>query len=123
MFNLLSTRTPRTFSAKWLSIQLASSLHLLHGVNSSQMQDFSFAFFELLEGLLRTFTNLLRSIQLAALPTTVLVAPLNLIQTENHLKVYSITVFSSIMKVLNISGPNIDPCRTPVVTITSWTLF
>lgn len=56
MPNLLSIKTSESFFCEIAFCPIGLQPALLHGVNSSQMQDFPFAYFEILEGLLRAFS-------------------------------------------------------------------
>lgn len=56
MPNLLSIYTSKSFFCEVAFSPIGLQPALLHGVNSSQMQDFPFAYFEILEGLPRAFS-------------------------------------------------------------------
>ncbi|KAF1478525.1 Cilia- and flagella-associated protein 99, partial [Pygoscelis antarcticus] len=49
-------------------------------------------------------------------PVSTSTAPLGLVSPANLLRVHSIPLSRSLMKILNSTGPNTDPCRTPLVT-------
>lgn len=54
MPNLLSVKTSKSFFCKVAFSPIGPQPALLHGVNSSQMQDFPFASFEILEDLVQS---------------------------------------------------------------------
>ncbi|XP_053942682.1 YEATS domain-containing protein 4 [Cuculus canorus] len=49
-------------------------------------------------------------------PSSVATAPLSLVSSADSLRVHSISLSLSLMKILNSTGPSADPCGTPPVT-------
>ncbi|KAK4814241.1 LOW QUALITY PROTEIN: hypothetical protein QYF61_012737 [Mycteria americana] len=62
------------------------------------------------------FSSLSRSLWMTSHPSGVSTAPHSLVSSANLLRVHSISLSMSLMKILNSTGPSTDPCGTPPIT-------
>ena len=103
MCSLLSTRTPKSFSAGLLSMNSSPSLYTYLGLpqqkcNTLHMLDLSrFPWTD--------FSSLSRSLWMASFPIILLNAPLSLVLSVNLLRVHLILLSMSLAKMLKSTGP------------------
>ena len=82
------------------------------GIAPTCVQDFALGLAEFHE----VCTSLSRSRWMASLSFSLLTTPYSLVLPANVLRVHSIPLSMSLMKMLNSTGPNNDPSGTPLVT-------
>ncbi|KAK4807049.1 hypothetical protein QYF61_018390 [Mycteria americana] len=81
---------------------------LILGIAPTQGQDPDLALLNLMKFTWTHFSKLSRSIWMASLLSSISTAPLSLVSSANLLRVHSIPLSMSLMKVLNIIGPTVD---------------
>ncbi|KAK4822069.1 hypothetical protein QYF61_009330 [Mycteria americana] len=106
MSSFSSTGTPKSFSAGLLSIPSSPSLcRTLH-----------LPLLDLMRFTQAHFSSLSRSLWMTSRPSAVSTAPLSLVSSANLLRVHSISLSMSLMRILNRTGPSTDSRGTPLVT-------
>ena len=91
---------------------------LMLGIPVTKVQDFALGLVELhSQGSHRPNPQALsRSLWMASLPSSKWIVPLSLVTSANLLRLHSISPSTSLMKMLNNTGPSTDPWRTSLVT-------
>lgn len=112
MFNLMSTRIPRSFSARLLCGWVVPNMFLVPGVGLIQVKDFVFLLVGPYEVLVNPF---LQPAQVLLVGRTfdISASSLSFVSFVNLLRVHSAPLFKRLVKMLNHSRPITDPLGTP----------
>jgi len=116
-----STRTPRFSSAGLLSVSSSPSLYTYLGLLRPKCNTLRLALLNLTRFLCAHFLSKSMFLWMASLSSTVSAAPLIVVSSANLLRVHSILLSMSVIKMLKRSNPSTDPWETPHVTISIWT--
>jgi len=116
LLSLMSTRTPRSLSTEMLHCQVDPSLSCTPVLCFPSCKTLHFSMLHFIRFLLAHSSSLSRSFCRVALSPTVSTSPRSLVSLANFIRVSLIPSSTSLMKILNNVGPNIDSCRTPLVT-------
>jgi len=113
-----STRIPKSFSTGLLSRNSSPSLYTYLGLPQPKCKTLHFASLNLISFTRVHLSSLSRSLWMASLSSVLKTTPLSFVSSANLLKVHSIPLSVSFIKILKSTSPKMDPCRTPLVT---WT--
>ena len=116
MSSFSSTGTHKSFLAELLSITLAPSLYWYLGLPWPMCRTLHLILLNLMRFTQAHFLSLSKSLWMVFQPSSLLTAPLSLMSSANLLKVHSIPLSMSRMKILTSTGPSNDPWGTPLVT-------
>ncbi|KAK4818489.1 hypothetical protein QYF61_014219 [Mycteria americana] len=99
--------SPKSFSAGLHSITSSSSLYWNRGLPRTRCRTLHLALLNLMRFTQAHFSSLSRSLWMTSRSSSVSTAPLSLVSSANLLRVHSILLSMSLMKILNSTGPTI----------------
>jgi len=108
--------TPKSFSAGLLSISSSSSLYWYRGLPWPRCRTLQLAFLNLMRFMQAHFFSCFRSLWMASYPSGMSTASLILASPANLVRVHSISLSRSLMKIFNSIGHSTDPWGTPLVS-------
>ena len=115
MFNLLSTRTPRSFSSKLFPNWVATSMHWCLGLFFSTWRTLHCSWLKFMRFLSAHFSSLFMSLGMAAWPSGISATLPSFVSPANLLRVHC-PVIQVVNEDLNRTGPSVDPWGTLLVT-------
>jgi len=99
MYSFSSTRSLKSFSGELISISFSASLYVCLGLPWPKCSTLHLALFNLVIFMWAHFSSLYRSLWMACLPSTVFTAQLSLVSPANLLRVQSIPLSMSLIKM------------------------
>lgn len=112
MFNIVFTRTQRSFSANLLSSQSALTVDWCLGLFFPKDK----TLLNFMRFFVACFSSLSRYLWMSAKPSGLSATPHSFVSSPNFLRMQSVLSSMSLLKMLNIIGPSIDLLGTPLVT-------
>ena len=112
LFNLVSTRNLRSFSAKLLFRSAVPNTYWCMGLCLPRHRTLCFSLLNFMRCLSAHFSSLLRSLWMVAQPCSVSATPSGHVSSANFLRVQSASSSKSLMKMFNGIGSSMGPWRT-----------
>ena len=117
MSNLLSTRTPRSFSAELLSSRSSPNLYCCTQLFLPRCKTPHLLLLNLIRFLPAQLSSLSRFCWMATQPSSVSSTHPNFVSSVNLLRADSVPSSMLLMKMLNETRPSTDPWGTPLVMV------
>mgnify|MGYP001852828837 CR=1 FL=1 len=114
-YSFSSTRTPSLFlqdSCQWVLLPVCTHL----GLTQLKHDTLHFALLNLIKLMWARFLSLFRSLSMASFPSIVSTASLSLVLSANLLRIHSIQLSRSLIKMLKSTSPMPDPWGTWLIT-------